>query len=58
MQARIFERFMVDARDNAHLPTGNQTYTMIQGVLFAFRKRLDYRGALVLRRNQNCSGPD
>nr|WP_234616805.1 DUF2267 domain-containing protein [Agrobacterium vitis] len=33
-------------RDNAHLVTRNQTYTMIQGVLVAFRKRLDYREAL------------
>ncbi|MVA36771.1 DUF2267 domain-containing protein [Agrobacterium vitis] len=37
---------MVDVRDNAHLVTRNQTYTMIQGVLVAFRKRLDYREAL------------
>ncbi len=41
-----FERFMIDARDNAHLTTRNQTYTMIQGVLIAFRKRLDYRQAI------------
>lgn len=35
-----FERFLVDARDISGLTTRNQTYTMVQGVLFTFRRRL------------------
>jgi len=35
-----FDRFLVDARDNALLATTHQAYTMVQGVLQAFRRRL------------------
>jgi uncharacterized protein (DUF2267 family) len=42
-----FEKFLVDARDIAGLATTHQTYTMVQGVLQAFRRRLDVREALL-----------
>jgi uncharacterized protein (DUF2267 family) len=35
-----FEKFLLDAREAADLTTTNQTYTMVQGVLQAFRRRL------------------
>jgi uncharacterized protein (DUF2267 family) len=35
-----FEQFLLDAREAADLTTTNQTYTMVQGVLQAFRRRL------------------
>lgn len=35
-----FEQFLLDAREAAGLTTTNQTYTMVQGVLQAFRRRL------------------
>lgn len=35
-----FDRFLLDAREVADLTTTNQTYTMVQGVLQAFRRRL------------------
>ncbi|WP_206538105.1 DUF2267 domain-containing protein [Rhodoferax saidenbachensis] len=35
-----FERFMVDARDCASLPTTNMAWNMVVGVLHAFRWRL------------------
>lgn len=35
-----FERFLADAREVSGLTTRNQTYTMVQGVLTAFRRRL------------------
>ncbi|MEP9366134.1 DUF2267 domain-containing protein [Xanthobacter sp. VNH20] len=35
-----FERFLADARDGAGLATRNQTYTMVEGVLRTFRRRL------------------
>jgi uncharacterized protein (DUF2267 family) len=35
-----FEQFLLDAREVADLTTTNQTYTMVQGVLQAFRQRL------------------
>ena len=38
-----FERFLVDARDIALLATTHQAYTMVQGVLQAFRRRLTPR---------------
>lgn len=41
-----FERFLASARDAAGLATRNQTYTMVQGVLQAFRARLTLRDAL------------
>lgn len=40
-----FEKFMVDARDISGLATTNMAYTMVQGVLQAFRRRLNVREA-------------
>jgi uncharacterized protein (DUF2267 family) len=42
-----FEKFLVDARDAAFLQTTNQSYTMVQGVLQAFRRRLEVKDALL-----------
>ncbi|MCG5485367.1 MAG: DUF2267 domain-containing protein [Sinorhizobium meliloti] len=42
-----FDRFIVDARDIAALQTTNQAYTMVQAVLYTFRRRLDISGALL-----------
>ena len=42
-----FEQFMLDARDISGLATTHQTYTMVQGVVQAFRRRLDVRDALL-----------
>jgi uncharacterized protein (DUF2267 family) len=42
-----FEQFMLDARDISGLATTHQTYTMVQGVFQAFRRRLDVRDALL-----------
>mgnify|MGYP002278803095 CR=1 FL=1 len=36
----IFESFLEDARVELDLTTRNQTYTTVQGVLLAFRRRL------------------
>ncbi|MBB6250179.1 DUF2267 domain-containing protein [Nitrospirillum iridis] len=41
-----FERFLIDARDAAGLATRNQTYTMVQGVLQTFRRRLSFADAI------------
>lgn len=41
-----FERFLADARDEAGLATRNQTYTMVEGVLRTFRRRLEIQQAL------------
>ena len=41
-----FYSFLVDAREAAGLATTHQTYTMVQGVLRAFRRRLDVADAL------------
>lgn len=41
-----FERFLADARDVSSLATRNQTYTMVQGVLQAFRRRLAVKEAI------------
>ncbi len=35
-----FEKFLLDAREASGLITTNQTYTMVQGVLQTFRRRL------------------
>lgn len=35
-----FERFLASARDRSGLTTRNQTYTMVDGVLRVFRRRL------------------
>ncbi|MGA8784544.1 MAG: DUF2267 domain-containing protein [Polaromonas sp.] len=40
-----FEKFMVDARDISGLATTSMAYTMVQGVLQAFRRRLNVREA-------------
>ncbi|TCK16644.1 uncharacterized protein (DUF2267 family) [Ancylobacter aquaticus] len=41
-----FERFLADARDGSGLATRNQTYTMVEGVLRTFRRRLMPQQAL------------
>jgi uncharacterized protein (DUF2267 family) len=41
-----FEQFLLDAREAANLTTTNQTYTMVQGVLQAFRRRLTIAEAI------------
>ncbi|MFG1401117.1 DUF2267 domain-containing protein [Xanthobacter sediminis] len=41
-----FERFLGDARDTAGLATRNQAYTMVEGVLRAFRRRLPLEDAI------------
>ncbi|WP_042702788.1 DUF2267 domain-containing protein [Azospirillum sp. B506] len=41
-----FERFLADARDFSALTTRNQTYTMVQGVLQVFRRRLSVEDAI------------
>lgn len=41
-----FEQFMLDARDVSGLATTHQTYTMVQGVFQAFRRRLDVKEAI------------
>jgi uncharacterized protein (DUF2267 family) len=42
----IFFTFLQDAREAASLVTTNQAYTMTQGVLQTFRRRLDLKEAL------------
>ena len=44
--AQEFSAFMKDAREAAGLSSNHQTYTMVQGVLQAFRRRLDVREAI------------
>lgn len=41
-----FDRFLADARDTAGLATRNQTYTMVEGVLVVFRRRLSVKEAI------------
>ncbi len=41
-----FEKFLADARDISGLATRNQTYTMVQGVLQVFRRRLSLSDAI------------
>jgi uncharacterized protein (DUF2267 family) len=41
-----FEKFLVCARDVSGLTTRNQTYTMVQAVLYVFRRRLDLKAAI------------
>jgi len=41
-----FEQFMLDARNLSGLATTHQTYTMVQGVFRAFRRRLDVKQAI------------
>ena len=46
-QATIqFYQFLTDAREAAGLETTNQSYTMAQGVLQAFRRRLELKEAI------------
>ena len=42
----FFHQLLEDARDEADLNTVNQSYTMVQGVLQAFRRRLDVPDAI------------
>jgi uncharacterized protein (DUF2267 family) len=42
-----FKQFLIDARDEAGLGSTHQTYTMVQGVLLAFRRRLATKDALL-----------
>jgi uncharacterized protein (DUF2267 family) len=41
-----FERFLADARDTAGLATRNQAFTMVEGVLRTFRRRLSLEDAI------------
>jgi|SRR5579864_7784916 len=41
-----FYKLLTDARDSAGLTTTNQAYTMVQGVLQAFRRRLEVNEAI------------
>lgn len=41
-----FYKLLMDARDAASLTTTNQAYTMVQGVLQAFRRRLEVNEAI------------
>ena len=41
-----FYNLLTDARDSASLITTNQAYTMVQGVLQAFRRRLEVNEAI------------
>lgn len=41
-----FERFMVDARDEADLATTNMAWNMVVGVLRTFRRRLSTQDAI------------
>jgi uncharacterized protein (DUF2267 family) len=42
-----FYAFLTDARDTAGLATTHQTFTMVQGVLQVFRRRVDLREAIL-----------
>ncbi|MCU7933823.1 MAG: DUF2267 domain-containing protein [Candidatus Thiodiazotropha sp. (ex Dulcina madagascariensis)] len=42
-----FYEFLLEARDTAELGSTHQAYTMTQGVLQAFRRRLDFKGAIL-----------
>jgi len=41
-----FYEFLVDARETAGLGSSHQTYTMVQGVFQAFRRRLEIKDAI------------
>ena len=41
-----FYKLLTDARDSAGLTTTNQAYTMVQGVLQVFRRRLELNEAI------------
>jgi uncharacterized protein (DUF2267 family) len=42
-----FYKFLLDARETSNLVTTHQVYTMVQGVLQAFRRRLDVMDAVL-----------
>ena len=42
-----FYEFLIDARDTSGLGSTHQAYTMVQGVLQAFRRRLDIKDAIL-----------
>ncbi len=42
-----FKRFLMDARDASMLGSSHQAYTMVQGVLQTFRRRLDIKEAIL-----------
>lgn len=42
-----FYAFLVDARDVSGVPTTNAAYTMVQGVLQTFRRRLEVSDAIM-----------
>lgn len=42
-----FYAFLVDAREQSGLGSSHQTYTMVQGVFQAFRRRLDMKDAIL-----------
>jgi len=44
--AQAFGAFMRDAREAAGLTSNHQTYTMVQGVFQAFRRRLEIKDAI------------
>ena len=41
-----FTKFLLDARETSGLATTHQVYTMVQGVLQVFRRRLDLKDAV------------
>jgi uncharacterized protein (DUF2267 family) len=45
--SRDFEEFLADAREISGLATRNPTYTMVQGVLQTFRRRLEIKEAIL-----------
>lgn len=42
-----FYKFLTDVRDTAGFGSTHQAYTMVQGVLQAFRRRLNFREAIM-----------
>ncbi|RTL71883.1 MAG: DUF2267 domain-containing protein [Hyphomicrobiales bacterium] len=42
--SQAFERFMLEARDALDLSTSHQTFTVVEAVLWVFRRRLDAAG--------------
>jgi uncharacterized protein (DUF2267 family) len=42
-----FYKFLEDAKETSGLTTTHQVYTMVQGVLQAFRRRLDVKDAIL-----------
>jgi uncharacterized protein (DUF2267 family) len=45
--AEEFLAFLLDARDTSGLGSTHQSYTMVQGVLLAFRRRLEIKDAIL-----------